>query len=737
MITLGSTQLWLSKRNKFSARSVAAMSCLYILTCLFSVNSFAVNPEPGANGQVNEFFDASKTIQHDVITNNKVVEESTEQSQPKDTSKTADSVIANTAADTVTKAPAEQEEEKDLPVKLCKTKLNTYSNNAFVKAKIFGQLTQNNLNTFYQHNNDYQAAKSALENKELNDDRYGEVTQFWLTNFCEEFSLANTIDDKFFIENLLTTLMSMAELTQAYENWKDIINDEKFKAWSALHIENTENCKTEVIASDTYYGCPARLHVMVDQYQQSVKDITKLDPINTNYKELSEDNAPNTTYVSADCGCAIRVTDEIIDDSTVRNYYGFYFDWLKYTEGINFSQLTRIGYFTSLNVGDTLNEVTNKKEYLEFVIDAHKHRVAVDLVISTQPLEVMPDYNTLIENIVSDIKIPIKERVDSVDWSDRFVDSLKPILSFGESDSRLIIDGVTLNFTAKQIQAKDDDNEVFNNFIKDLKINLTCTDSKGLDDKCIAKLKRKDKNQQQNKQQEEKDVASYVNLMVPVNQIYNETGVYSLANLLKISPHVNLFIVTAGKEKSDNSMKALRAFLGKYSDEHNNENEIGELFTKIVPMFAITEPETGVKSVKELNYIDWNYNGLAYWPLPINIESYQNNLNTDKTTIIAGFDPCKYICPNRWVVRTLLFVTFVLLVLYTVMSFWLYRLKTLFHSRYFMPVIVVVLLIVMSALYCDPYWMQKKGQLFAGATLIALLLFAFFRMKRNRAKTFP
>ncbi len=656
-------------------------------------------------------------------------------------------------------APITEIAVKEITDNVCAAKLNDYHDNAFENAPDFGRLTQIYLRNIYKNDPRYPSTNIQPQGQALNDGIYGPVTQHWLAYFCTEFSVDTTLDYTIFIDQLFSSLEIIAELTNTYPEWRKTIAEQTFKDWFSQ-----ENIIIDKIACHTdsaFYGCPSFLHALLDEYflylyrsklifsgnnSSSLMETKE----NTNDEELNSEavQAGDTHYnlAESDCGCAIKVSDEIIDNTTVRNFYGFYAQTSK-VKKIDFSQLTRIGYLPAISLAAIKHEKGNEfvtsehfNNYLPFVIEAHQHRVAVDIVISSAQIVMFNDNERqqLIESIYKSLKFSIREKSD-IRLQDKIIDILKPILSFGTSPSRKIAEGITLDLDLKQAHHLTN-KQAFIDFIQQLKEKITPPSATSKPNEPLANITDE----------------YYLNIMVPVSQLLCEkdvgtektcAGFYSVENLLKLSAYVNLFIVTANTDSTDKDikkkMKELRATLAK----HENEVAIKQLFEKIVPTFTNVgtlkkesngnDEQIKREQEKRLNYIDWNYNGLAYLPLPDDKAAYQNNLNTDRLKKDIGFSPCKYICSNRWLVRTGLFILFVMVALYVVLSFWLFQLKKIFHSTYFMAIIAAALLIVMSALYCDPFWMKHQGNLFAIAMLIALLMFAVVRMKKNRTKLFP
>ncbi len=482
------------------------------------------------------------------------------------------------------------------------------------------------------------------------------------------------------------------------------------------------------------------------------------------------------------CGCADNLTDT---GEQKHSYYGLYPYWLddkwfnnKQNQTIDFSQLTRIGYFSATVSEDSLgvNHLETpynwqaKKPYTEFIDLAHKHRVNVDLVISNRRAQlnntehaVNDNYGQpLILDIVNTVKTPLREHI---------IDRLKPIISFGFSPSRTMADGVTLNFDLQQMTSLEQQDK-FVRFIQDLKQGLSPV-QKYPDELPLAALTD----------------AYYLNMMVPVEQLHKNEGFYSLANLLKIAPQVNAFImVFEAKTTTTNStsttstemttqtsetavpksaikqddevktnvntdrvrqMKDLRTLLGTKQHIANAE----QLFNKIIPMLVTNDVASAPLLLEsELNYTSWSYLGAAYWTLPLSDDAYEkinntyfpsleNRITVDQNIIISDLTTkavttaiqlCNYLCPQRWLLRLVLFALFTLVICCAVVSIWIYQLRAMFDSWYFWVFSVIAAIFILLVFSCDPYWKRHQLVMFFRFTIINIAAGLMYRLRKSK-----
>jgi len=466
---------------------------------------------------------------------------------------------------------------------------------------------------------------------------------------------------------------------------------------------------------------------------------------------------------SEGCGCADNLTDTGEPKPSYYGFYPYWFDkkWLAKQQNnrIDFSRLNRIGYFSAtvterpsgINHLETPYNWQASKHYAQFVDVAHQHRVNVDLVISNRRSSSKPwrkinhDYgSTLISQIVKAVKLPM---------DDFAINRLKPLLSFGSSPSRTMADGVTLNFELSQLTDQTQQAN-FHDFTRLLKQHLladTQTDINRVVDTDIASLTDR----------------YYLNMMVPVTQLIEEDGqgFYNFENLLRIEPYVNSFIMvfeplTTQQAKSTNgrktkisrvqNMKNLRTWLG--NKKHINRAQ--RLFKKMIPMLETANPAPSLNVLSNaINYTSWSYLGAAYWTLPINqqtakkindiyfptAQTTNNAQMTNLTTQISYYNVtlCNYLCPQRWMLRLAMFLLFTLVIFYAMLSFWLYQLRVVFNSKYFLMFSALVAILIFLVFSCDPYWKRYQLVLFMVFSAVAIAIGLLLKRGKDRASKYP
>ena len=469
----------------------------------------------------------------------------------------------------------------------------------------------------------------------------------------------------------------------------------------------------------------------------------------------SQQNIPVLDWqASPDCGCAENFMPETGHPSV---FYGFSPYWFTPEQSglVDFSKLTRIGYFSAtlkpdISGNNHLQIPLNwraERPYSEFVDTAHKFRVKVDLVISNRRAALSKkahpdnyDYGELlIEQIASAVKTPLLEYPVNV---------LKPTLSLGMSPTRTMADGVTLNFDLQQMTDIERHDE-FKTFIRLLKAQLDYGASGRY----------------------------FLNLMIPAKQLLANdgkgSGFYTMENLIAIEPYVDLFIMvfedleatvtadtdtskddetasTESTEPQDNNtvalMKKLRTVLGK--KQYINSAE--KLYAKTVPMLASVNDGDDQQDLTEtLEYTSWSFLGAAYWTLPLTEQAQQSLDETYFASNFAATDElmqpvmdmaiqvCNTLCPNRWLLRVVLFLLVCVVLLGVIASIWVYQLRVLLASWTSMGFGAVAAVFVLLVFTCDPYWKEHQAMIFAIFVLTLSAAVLLLRIKKNREAVLP
>ncbi|ABE56273.1 hypothetical protein Sden_2995 [Shewanella denitrificans OS217] len=447
------------------------------------------------------------------------------------------------------------------------------------------------------------------------------------------------------------------------------------------------------------------------------------------------------------CGCT---QNSIIEDGNERPYYGFYPYWQQETgTSIDYSHLTRMGYFSAVIQGPQLllpNNWRAEKAYSQFAINAHNHRVKVDLVFSSRGEEVAspsrgwPYNQNMVEQIIAAVKTPI---------TGNMINRIKPVISLGTSPSRTLGDGVTLNLDLKEINSQEKVDE-FIDFIKKLKRGLSSKASSGASSNTSLDRVSSLSGVNSSASDEAKPTDEYyLNLMVPAYELEAETPeFYTVDNLAKIEPYINIFIVnfsplsSAAPTPANNSVSSLKAFRTLLGDAAYSDSA-GRVFAKVIPFIGVNDADINALEAV-VNYTQWSYLGAAFWTMPLSAQAatlIEKSYFPVKPLMFPSLQPvveladkvCNQVCPLRWPLRLVFLLLVLIVVIYAIASWWIFSLRQLFSRWYFLVFLLLASLFIMLVFGCDPYWQQQQ-QLFLFIFILGIFGYNFFRQLAQKRR---
>ncbi|UYI48396.1 hypothetical protein OFO16_06980 [Vibrio natriegens] len=451
-------------------------------------------------------------------------------------------------------------------------------------------------------------------------------------------------------------------------------------------------------------------------------------------------STPVVWEAPAGCGCQDS-RDSIFNDAT---FYGFFPYWYQSEEQqvINFSQLDRIGFFGAVakpsNSGSLLVLPPNWKpepDNTQFIRLAHRYRSEVDLVVTT------PRDLTLVSLIELLDKPLIDQLVDAIDQplDSTFINRMKPIMTLGIEPIPSIGDGITLDIDLSVLKTSQSQ-QIFITFVRELKFALL--------------------------KQEGSDIASnsdvvasphdryFLNVVIPANQVLSEdsssfyqfdnlNALGQVTNLMIIRPQVDTADTTGTSGQSDSSQEAIaQQELTQIQEFHHwlsNQSDqlaVEKLFKQIVPML-ITEfnRNSEIELTQLLRLSSWSFIGAAYQPIPLNDLSQQLVDDTfyPKTSSLPSMFAAlqeqilvvmDWICPNRWLLRTILFVVFIGIAAVLIISNWYYELRKYLVQLPFVLLCIGSLAALMLVFVADPYFKAYQVPILLGfmALIIWILL---------------
>lgn len=371
------------------------------------------------------------------------------------------------------------------------------------------------------------------------------------------------------------------------------------------------------------------------------------------------------------CGCVL--------DKLAGTVYGFYPFWKidGKEQPVNFSVLSRVAYYglsfdemgelkQTNNTTSTTSVVDdNESDANAFIREARRYNTKVDWVIEKNDWQgAWISYSASHKAAVLDKLAANIAKLLSTKLTDPF-SKIKPYVSLGGASTPTRGDGVTLYF--KDYPTDADSTLVFNEFFQKLKTRLNALGPK-----------------------------YFVNVLVSQEALGRKEGIYTYANLLKLS--------RIGREATDNEAdeKSIRDHLntqilvlleepstdGKKSLRQNVENALHgadrkDLLRSILPVLVF-DNKNWMQLQDDLIYFNDNFGGVGFWPLSSGPEvaTMQNCVDSKNVArcIALNYEELgaqgetdsaikKFICQNRWIFRIALDFTLIVLVVVVILYF--------------------------------------------------------------------
>lgn len=394
--------------------------------------------------------------------------------------------------------------------------------------------------------------------------------------------------------------------------------------------------------------------------------------INALYQKKNEYHPGATIHwTGGSCGCVL--------DKLAGSVYGFYPFWeiTDKPQTINFSVLSRVAYYglsfdemgeikhtnNSLSTSSLVDD--NSSAANEFIRVARRHNSKVDWVIEKG------DWQGLWATYTSAHKAAVLDKLASnitlfltTPLQDGF-SKAKPYISLGTASVPTRGDGVTLYF--KNYPTDADSVLVFNEFFEKLKTRLNAISPR-----------------------------YFVNVLVSQSAMANKQGIYSYANLLKLSrigkhgdsseqdektlrENLNTHVLVLLEEPSTDGKKQLRQEVENAL--HGEERK--DLLRSILPV-VVFDHKNWTQLQDDLIYFNDNFGGVGFWPLSAETAPESTLSCADSKSIsrcislhleVQGdsgeTDSAlkKFICQNRWIFRIAMDFSLLLLAVVTVLYF--------------------------------------------------------------------
>ncbi|MCF7483159.1 hypothetical protein L3V31_15710 [Vibrio sp. J1-1] len=440
------------------------------------------------------------------------------------------------------------------------------------------------------------------------------------------------------------------------------------------------------------------------------------------------------------CGCQDS-RDSIFNDAT---FYGFFPYWYQSEEQqvINFSQLDRIGFLGAVakpsNSGSLLVLPPNWKpepDNTQFIRLAHRYRSEVDLVVTT------PRNLTMLSLIELLDKPLIEQLVDAVDQplDSTIINRMKPIMTLGMEPVPSIGDGITLDIDLSVLKTSQSQ-QLFITFVRELKFALLKQEGTNISSSSDVVATPHDR--------------YFLNIVILANQVLSEdsssfyqfdnlNALSQVTNLMIVRPQVNATEANGANSQNSSSQNAIaqqeRTQIQEFHHWLSNQSDqlaVEKLFKQIVPML-ITEfnRNSEIELTQLLRLSSWSFIGAAYQPVPLNDLSQQLVDDTfyPKTSSLPSMFAAlqaqilvvmDWICPNRWLLRTILFVVFIGIAAVLIISNWYYELRKYLVQLPFVLLCIGSLAALMLVFVADPYFKAYQVPILLGfmALIIWILL---------------
>ena len=448
--------------------------------------------------------------------------------------------------------------------------------------------------------------------------------------------------------------------------------------------------------------------------------------------------------------------------------YGFYPYWSAQGEEqiIDFSLFDRIGFY-ALRVGndgmiaDSL-QWSNDWYIADFINQVHRYKVELDAVFY---LTGWHDWNEdqIIEaskNIVSSAT----QRFDSrspEDWSGRIDRWVRDQSSTQADGINLYFDDFTeITHGANIVRVIREVSEQLRSNASQMQLSITLdlpfdASNKSRQQKLIEALKDDTHIFLDKKPAEEKQ-----SWFRHIKGEHESTPTYQDTDEDLVE---NVFVFLS-RENSSRDKKELRSSIEETFSGLNRKR----VLRKIVPVIATgsakkDKSDKGVSHwteaidkptkhsptpfVDDLIYLEDNFGGVGLWPLPLAVESEENEIKlkldrlfgTDVTSnqFLGNFiddhipELCQFVCPNRWYFRLILDLLVGIIITFWVISRFHCRLRDFYHDhhRYFLILFAVTTLVILATLTCDPSWKQRANNVVSIfiAVIVATYLFGYIR----------
>ncbi|MGL6315013.1 hypothetical protein [Vibrio sp. WXL103] len=478
----------------------------------------------------------------------------------------------------------------------------------------------------------------------------------------------------------------------------------------------------------------------VNTESPEISDIFKIA-----YKKgvATDPSSPINWQATPGCGCQDSQRS-IFNDA---NFYGFFPYWLdgEQPQIINFSQLDRIGLFAAVIKPTQANSSLvlpanwqSTSGHSQFVKTAHRYRSKVDLVVTTpRDLDTLSLMELLDQQLIDELVEAIAQPLDA-----SIVNRMKPWMTLGITPVPTLGDGITLDIDLSFLNTPESQ-QVFFSFVRELKRALLKREGTHINNGDPLEAEPSDR--------------FFLNIIIPVDEVLANNGdsFYQFTNLQQLSTLANHLIMrpitSASKDEKSRSkaqqQNAQLQDLHQWLSQQSEQLKVEPMFKKMVPMLVTPhnrDSETELTQLIQLS--SWSYRGAAYLPIPLNAFSQQMVSDTffpQSSSQLPGFASLEakvsslmdWVCPNRWLLRAILFLVFIAIISVLLMSVYYYTLRKYLVQTPFVLFCISSLVMLMLVFIADPYFSQLRIAIILGfmAVIVGILLWVrWLTMEQDR-----
>ena len=449
---------------------------------------------------------------------------------------------------------------------------------------------------------------------------------------------------------------------------------------------------------------------------------------------LSEPHpVPMQWNAPVNCGCEDS-QDSIFSQAT---FYGFYPSWSHPQAGqtINFSRLDRIGYIGAVMKPEGHNSVLDLPQnwlpapkFSQFIQTSHRYRSDIDLVVSA-PRNLSRDQLTelfsrdMVKRLVKAVTTPL---------NGYFTNRVEPWITLGFKQVPTMADGITLDIDLSILNTQAS-RQAFISFVRQLKLALRASQSSPWH---LA----------QNAMQAGMDDRYYVNVVVPIKELIEPNhSIFNFKNLNQLAPITNLFIMrpsTAEAVKPNNELTEIQQ-LQEWLSHQDNQTKAKQLFKHMVPMLITEHNRNRQDDLDQLiNLSSWSFLGAAYWPVPLAVDNQKlidANFFPTSTQLPASLNQLvssvntvlNWVCPNRWLLRMGLFISFTFIIVFLVLCMQRFPLRKYLSQMPFVALTAASIIGLMLAFIADPVFKDYQGPILLVFMLVIGAVLYAVRMVRK------